>query len=100
MLTSDGQVPSKLVIEKIDYHIAGMTVTVSYNNENDEVAAVLYAGDGTIDFRPQGGFVPEDELENLESDGSQTIPNGSEGSSKKESLIEALKKGFSVEVTM
>ena len=29
MLTSEGQTPSKLVIEKIDYHIYGMTVTIS-----------------------------------------------------------------------
>jgi len=59
MLTSGGQVPTFLVIEKIDYHIAGMTVTISYNNTNEEVAAILYSGDGCIDFRAQGGFKPE-----------------------------------------
>ena len=64
MLTTEGQTPSKLVIEKIDYHINGMTVTVSYNNENDEVAAILYSGDGTIDFRHDGGFIPEDDATN------------------------------------
>lgn len=68
MLTSDGQVPSKLVVEKIDYHIAGMTVEISYNNDNEEVVAMLYTGDGTIDFRPQGGFTPEDDDDNLGGD--------------------------------
>ena len=68
MLTSEGQVPSKLVVEKIDYHVAGMTVTISYNNDNEEVIAMLYTGDGTIDFRPQGGFVPEDDDDNLGGD--------------------------------
>ena len=73
MLTSEGQVPSKLVIEKIDYHVYGMTVTVSYNNENDEVAAILYSGDGTIDFRSQGGFVPEDEDIGQDPDGGDIV---------------------------
>ena len=68
MLTSEGQVPSKLVIEKIDYHIAGLTVKISYNNENEEMVAMLYTGDGTIDFRPQGGFTPEDDGDNLGGD--------------------------------
>ena len=68
MLTSEGQVPSKLVVEKIDYHVAGMTVRISYNNDNEEVIAMLYSGDGTIDFRPQGGFVPEDDDDNLGGD--------------------------------
>ena len=61
MLTSDGQVPGKLVIEKIDYHVSGMTVQVSYNNVNEEIVAMLYTGDGVIDFRSTGGFVPEEE---------------------------------------
>jgi hypothetical protein len=68
MLTSEGQVPSKLVVEKIDYHVAGMTVTISCNNENEEVIATLYSGDGMIDFRPQGGFTPEDDGDNLGGD--------------------------------
>lgn len=73
MLTSDGQTPSKLVIEKIDYHIAGMTVTISYNNDNEEVAAILYSGDGTVDFRSQGGFVPEDEVEGEAPEGGDIV---------------------------
>ena len=68
MLTSEGEVPSKLVVEKIDYHIAGMTVKIEYNNDNEEVIAMLYSGDGCIDFRPQGGFTPEDDGENLGCD--------------------------------
>ena len=81
MLTSGGQTPSKLIIEKIDYHIAGMTVTVSYNNENDEVAAVLYSGDGTIDFRSQGGFIPEDDATNDGGDIVFTTSNETSGDS-------------------
>ena len=50
-----------------------MTVTVSYNNENDEVAAILYSGDGTIDFRSQGGFVPEDEVEGEDPEGGDIV---------------------------
>jgi len=73
MLTSEGQVPSYLVIEKIDYHIAGLTVTISYNNANEEVAAILYSGDGVIDFRPQGGFRPEDEVEGENPEGGDII---------------------------
>ena len=64
MLTSEGTVPSKLVVEKINYNIAGMIVDVSYNNVNEEKIATLYSGDGEIDFRPIGGFVPEDDADN------------------------------------
>lgn len=64
LLAPSGGVPSKLVIEKIVYSITGMTVTVSYNNVNDEVVAVLGPGEGQIDFRPQGGFAPEDDTDN------------------------------------
>ena len=81
MLTSEGQVPSKLVVEKIDYHVSGMTVTISYNNDNEEVIAMLYTGDGTIDFRPQGGFVPEDDDENLGGDIVFTTENENAGDS-------------------
>jgi hypothetical protein len=73
MLTSEGQTPSKLVVEKIDYHIAGMTVKISYNNENEELVALLYTGDGVIDFRPQGGFVPEDEVEGEDPEGGDIV---------------------------
>ena len=81
MLTSDGQTPGKLVVEKIDYHIAGMTVKISYNNDNEELVAMLYAGDGVIDFRPQGGFVPEDDIDNLGGDLVFTTENETSGDS-------------------
>ena len=73
MLTSEGQTPSKLVVEKIDYHVSGMTVQISYNNENDEIVAMLYSGDGVIDFRSQGGFVPEDEVEGEDPEGGDIV---------------------------
>jgi hypothetical protein len=73
MLTSEGQIPSKLVVEKIDYHVAGMTVKISYNNENEEMVSILYSGDGTVDFRAQGGFVPEDEVPHEDSEGGDIV---------------------------
>ena len=81
MLTSEGQTPSKLVIEKIDYHVAGMTVKIEYNNNNEEVIAMLYSGDGCIDFRSQGGFTPEDDGENLAGDIIFTTSNQTDGDS-------------------
>ena len=81
MLTSEGQVPSKLVVEKIDYHISGMSVEISFNNDNEEVIAMLYSGDGTIDFRPQGGFTPEDDDDNLGGDIVFTTANEDTGDS-------------------
>lgn len=58
MLTSAGNIPSFLVIEKIWYKISGVTVKISYNNENDEEVVTLYDGEGDIDFTPHGGFMP------------------------------------------
>ena len=81
LLTSEGQVPSKLVVEKIDYHISGMSVEISFNNDNEEVIAMLYSGDGTIDFRPQGGFTPEDDDDNLGGDIVFTTANEDTGDS-------------------
>ena len=81
LLTSEGQVPSKLVVEKIDYHISGMSVEISFNNDNEEVIAMLYTGDGTIDFRPQGGFTPEDDDDNLGGDIVFTTANEDTGDS-------------------
>lgn len=59
--TPDGKIPGRLVIEKIVYQIAGMTVYVSYNNMNDELVANLYSGEGERDFSAFGGFVPQDD---------------------------------------
>ena len=81
MLTSEGQTPSKLVLEKIDYHIAGMTVTIGYNNENEEVAGIIYSGDGTVDFRSEGGFVPENDATNDGGDIVFTTENQTSGDS-------------------
>jgi hypothetical protein len=81
MLTSAGQIPSRLVVEKIDYHVSGMTVQISYNNENEEMVAMLYTGDGTIDFRPQGGFTPEDDATNDGGDIVFTTSNQTNGDS-------------------
>ena len=92
MLTSGGQVPSKLVIEKIDYHVAGMSVGIGYNNDNDEWAAMLYSGDGTIDYRSQGGFTPEDDGDNLAGDIIFTTTNQTGGDSYNITLTVRLKQ--------
>ena len=63
MLTTNGDTPTKLVIEKIDYSILGMHVEVGYNNPNEERVAILPPGDGCMDFRDTGGFTPEDDTE-------------------------------------
>ena len=57
LLTPSGGVPSKLVIEKIQYEVSGMTVIVSYNNQDEDQVAVL-TGSDEIDYTPYGGFVP------------------------------------------
>jgi hypothetical protein len=59
LLSPSGGVPRVLAIDDIKYQIAGMTVRVHYNNENDEEVAVLY--DGTDHIRFPGGFIPEDD---------------------------------------
>jgi hypothetical protein len=63
LLTSSGGIPTKLVIDKIQYEVSGMVVTVSYNNINDEVVAIL-TGSDIIDFTPHGGFVPVSDDDN------------------------------------
>ena len=78
MRTSSGNIPSKLVIEKIQYEISGMTVKVSYNNVNDEQVAVL-TGSDVLDFTPMGGFVPEDDVDNEGGDIVITTENANLG---------------------
>jgi len=73
MLTSAGNVPSKLVVEKIEYDISGMEVLISYNNENDEEVARLYDSSGEIDFRPSGGFVPAEEEDGVTPEGGDIV---------------------------
>lgn len=81
LLTPSGNTPSKLVIEKIDYQISGMTVLISYNNENDEEVARLYTGEDCIDFRSTGGFCPEDDDTNEGGDIIFTTLNNTSGDS-------------------
>jgi len=73
LLTHSGQIPSRLVVEKIWYQIAGLAVNISYNNANDENVAQLYSGEGEIDFTPYGGFVPEDETEGTAPEGGDIV---------------------------
>ena len=58
MKNSDGEIPKKLIIEKIDYDVSGMTVYVEYNNTNSDRAAILTDSAGCIDFTKSGGFMP------------------------------------------
>jgi hypothetical protein len=73
LLTSSGFVPSRMVVEKIDYDIHGMMVVISYNNDNDEEVARLKDSQGTIDFRPSGGFQPMDEVEGTVPEGGDIV---------------------------
>ena len=73
LLTPDGNIPSRLVVEKIKYDISGMEVLISYNNENDEEIARLYNSSGTIDFRPSGGFIPMDEEDGVTPEGGDIV---------------------------
>jgi len=60
LLTPTGNIPATLVIEKIKYNVGDMTVRISYNNENDEEAAILSPNsEGLIEFRAEGGYHPE-----------------------------------------
>ena len=92
MLTSDGQIPSKLVIERIDYQINGMNVNISYNNVDDVFVATLYSGDGYLDFTNVGGFTPQDDVDNEGGDIVFTTENCSDGDSYKITLTVRLKQ--------
>ena len=70
--TTEGETPSKLVIEKIAYDISGMAVRISCNNMNDEEIAVLNSGQGEIDFTNVGGFVPIDD-DTQDNDGGDIV---------------------------
>ena len=71
LLTSDGNIPSRLVVEKIKYDISGMEVLISYNNENDEEIARLYNSADEIVF--PGGFIPLDETEGTAPEGGDIV---------------------------
>ena len=73
LLTPSGNIPARLVVEKIDYDISGMEVLISYNNENDEEIARLYDSQGTINFKPYGGFRPMDEVEGTAPEGGDIV---------------------------
>ena len=73
LLTPSGATPSMLVIEKIWYHVAGLSVTIGYNNENDEEVVRLYSGDGNIDFTSVGGFVPAREEDGEVPEGGDIV---------------------------
>ena len=71
MLTPSGNIPSRLIVEKIKYDISGMEVLISYNNENDEEIARLYNSEGEIEF--PGGFIPLDETEGTAPEGGDIV---------------------------
>ena len=71
MLTPSGNIPSRLIVEKIKYDISGMEVLISYNNENDEEIARLYNSADEIEF--MGGFQPMDEVEGTAPEGGDIV---------------------------
>lgn len=68
MKNSDGDIPKKLIIEKIDYDVSGMTVYVEYNNANSDRVAVLTDSAGCMDFNSIGGYAPTYETADGEND--------------------------------
>ena len=71
MLTPSGNIPSRLIVEKIKYDISGMEVLISYNNENDEEITRLYHSADEIEF--PGGFKPMDEVEGTAPEGGDIV---------------------------
>ena len=55
LLTSSGQVPASLVIEKIDYDVSGMNVIIDWSANTDDRIAYLNSNGGTLDFSKTGG---------------------------------------------
>jgi len=68
LLTVEGNVPTVLVVEKVDYEVSGMTVKVSYNNLTDDVVGILQ-GSGCLDFTRHGGFVPMEDDSDVPGNG-------------------------------
>ena len=66
MRTPDAQVPSKIVIEKLDYNISGMAVRISTNNDNEE--EIVIQDSGNMDFTKIGGWCPEDAVDDVGGD--------------------------------
>ena len=66
--TAQGNIPSKLIIDKIEWDVQGLTLKISYNNINDEEVAVLYTGQGVKDYTRFGGYVPEDDGTTIAND--------------------------------
>lgn len=57
LVASDGAEPASLDIERVDYCVNGMAVTLAWDHTTDDTALVL-AGNGGIDFRGVG-VVPD-----------------------------------------
>lgn len=52
----DGTEPTKLVVERIEYDISGMTVRLHWDHTTDDEIAVI-SGAGYLDWREAGGLV-------------------------------------------
>ncbi|MFH0753106.1 MAG: hypothetical protein V2A70_00900 [Candidatus Omnitrophota bacterium] len=76
LLTADGNIASKLVIEKVEYDVSGMMVEISYDNMNDEVAAMLQNSSGCLDFTKHGGFVPQTDDSDIPGGGNIIFNTG------------------------
>lgn len=58
LMTENGNVPSKLAVEKIEGVVDGSVINLSFNNDTDEYIARLY--DGKIDLKYDPGMVSTD----------------------------------------
>jgi hypothetical protein len=59
LLGSNGRIPTRLVVEKVDYDISGMGVTLEWDNQSDEVICDLSTGNGCLDWTAFGGKIPD-----------------------------------------
>ncbi len=60
LLTSYGKIPSRLVVEKIDYDVSGMAVYLGFSGNTDERIAVMNNSSGSYDFTKTGGLADND----------------------------------------
>jgi hypothetical protein len=60
LLTTNGNVPSQLVVEKLDFEVTGMTVYLEFNGNTDEKIAILNANTNSYDYTSFGGMTIND----------------------------------------
>lgn len=84
LITSAGNVPSQLVVEKIEYDVSGMNVMLEWSNTNtDEKIAIMNDSHpaGVFDFTKFGGLIVNDENVGDDPNWGDIILNSTSGAS-------------------